>query len=153
MPPGQKPSIRSGAPKPPSVRLAFLANLRLGHSVARAAREAGTARRTVFEWKAADSEFAKAWEDAYDEGTDLIEDEATRRAVEGCDRPVFQGGIQVGVVREYSDTLANLMLQGRRPEKFRKSSVELTGPNGGPIQAKMEIEFVEAPKPQAPVKK
>lgn len=137
--------MRPGAPKPPEVRVAFLNNLRLGYSVSKAARAAGVAPRTVMEWKAEDADFASEWELAYSEGTDLLEDEALRRAKDGVDRPVFQGGIQVGVVREYSDTLATLMLHGRRPEKFNKSRVELTGKDGGPIAAVMEVEFVDPP--------
>jgi hypothetical protein len=30
------------------------------------------------------------------------------------DRPVFQGGVCVGMVREYSDTLMPMLLSGRR---------------------------------------
>jgi hypothetical protein len=54
-------------------------------------------------------------------GTDLIEEEARRRVVEGYDRPVFQGGKLVGVVRVYSDELAALLLRGRRPEVYRET--------------------------------
>jgi hypothetical protein len=48
-----------------------------------------------------------------------LEDEAVRRAYEGVERPVFQGGKQVGVVREYSDTLLIFLLKALRPEKYR----------------------------------
>ncbi|MDP2936788.1 MAG: hypothetical protein Q8O86_09895 [Dehalococcoidia bacterium] len=37
----------------------------------------------------------------------------------GTEKPVFQGGQQVGVVREYSDVLLIFLLKGARPEKYR----------------------------------
>jgi hypothetical protein len=49
-------------------------------------------------------------------GTDVIEQEARRRPIDGYDRPIFQGGKKVGVVRMYSDQLAAMLLRGRRPE-------------------------------------
>ena len=51
--------------------------------------------------------------------TDVIEQEARRRAVDGYDRPVFQGGKLVGVVRVYSDQLTAMLLRGRRPQIYR----------------------------------
>jgi hypothetical protein len=55
-------------------------------------------------------------------GTDLIEQEARRRAVEGYDRPVFQRGELAGLERVYSDMLLALLLRGRRPEIFRETT-------------------------------
>jgi hypothetical protein len=39
--------------------------------------------------------------------------------VEGVDKPVYQGGVLVGYVREYSDQLLVTLLKAHRPEKFR----------------------------------
>jgi hypothetical protein len=51
-------------------------------------------------------------------GTDLLEDEARRRALAG------------------SDLLLMFTLKSRRPWKFRDNSkVELSGPGGGPVKA------------------
>jgi hypothetical protein len=55
-------------------------------------------------------------------GTDLIEQEAWRRAVDGYDRPVFQDGELVGLVRAYSDVLLMMLLRGRRPEAYREGT-------------------------------
>ena len=46
---------------------------------------------------------------------DNLEAEAYRRAVEGVERPVYQGGRLVGTVREYSDSLLTIMLRARHP--------------------------------------
>lgn len=77
-------------------------------------------RQAVYALRSLDGEFAQAWEDAYESGTDVYEDEVKRRAVEGTEKPVFyQGGI-VGHIREYSDTLLIVALKGRRPERYRE---------------------------------
>lgn len=109
-------------------REAFLSALREGASVSAAAKKAGVGRSTVYEWRNADDDFARAWDDAYETGTDAIEDEAKRRAVEGTDKPIFYKGAQVATVKEYSDTLLMQQLNARRPEKYRTNhKVEHTG--------------------------
>lgn len=109
-------------------RSKFLEALASGFSVTGAAEQAGIHRGTPYDWRNADPEFAKAWQIALDAGTDRLEDEAWRRAVEGSERPVFQMGAQVGKTREYSDLLLIFLLKGRRPEKYRDNSkLEVTG--------------------------
>lgn len=57
-----------------------------------------------------------------------MEDEAFRRAVNGTEKPVYQGKELVGHVREYSDTLMIFMLKARRPEKFKdRVASEISG--------------------------
>ena len=46
------------------------------------------------------------------------EDEADRRAMEGVDKPVYQGGRLVGYQKDYSDSLLALMLKAGNPDKF-----------------------------------
>lgn len=111
----------------------FLAKLEEGSTVSAAAAAVNIGRRTAYEWRADDTAFANAWDEAVEVGTDLLEDEAKRRAADGYDEPVFWQGKQVGVVRKYSDRLLQVMLKARRPEKF-KDRFENTGPGGGPIQ-------------------
>ena len=59
----------------------FLAALSQTASVTRACEIANLPRRTVYNWRAMDPEFARAWEVALDLGTDALEDEAIRRAL------------------------------------------------------------------------
>ena len=78
-----------------------------------------------------DPEFKTAYEAAGEEAVQVLEDEAIRRAYEGVERPVSQGGKKVGVVQEYSDTLLIFLLKGARPNKYRDNvRQEVTGPNG-----------------------
>ena len=117
------------------VRAAFLAGLEDGMTIAAASKAAGAGRRTMYDWREADTDFAAAWDDAYETGTDVLEDEAKRRAADGVEEPVFYQGEKVATVRKYSDTLLIFMLKGRRPEKF-KDRHEHTGKDGGPIETK-----------------
>lgn len=133
----------------------FLDQLREGETPRCAAIAAGSGLTTLREWKADDPEFAKQWEDAYDEGTDVLVKEAQRRAIHGYEEVTIttsdgpKGSSESKTVTtKYSDTLLNITLQARRPGEFGKSRVELTGKDGGPIQAMMEVEFVEAPAKQ-----
>ncbi|GIV18957.1 MAG: hypothetical protein KatS3mg023_1991 [Armatimonadota bacterium] len=79
----------------------FLAALSRGCSVSQAARLAGVSRQHAYRCRARSATFAEAWQDAWEQGTDALEDEAVRRALAG------------------SDTLLMFLLKARRPEKFR----------------------------------
>ena len=119
----------------PEKEIAFLAALAATCSVTRACEAAGLGRRTAYEWREADPDFAARWEKAKRIGAEALEDECVRRATEGVDEPVFYQGYECGTVRKYSDTLAIFLLKGAMPEKYRENTrMELTGANGGPVQ-------------------
>jgi hypothetical protein len=113
----------------------FLSALREGRSVSAAAADAGVSYRLAYYWRAKDAEFAKAWQEALEEGTDRLEDEARRRAVEGTTKPIYHRGERVGEVQVYSDALLMLLLRARRPDKYR-DRVEHTGKDGAPLEVK-----------------
>lgn len=118
---------------------AFLAALRDSGNVRLACQAAKVARPTVYEYRQADPGFATAWNEALDEACDLLEAEARRRGLEGVDKPVFHQGEEVGVVRNYSDTLLIFLLKGARPWKYRDHvSHEVIGQGGGPIRIRAE---------------
>jgi len=84
------------------------------------------------------------WQKALEIAADLLEDEAVRRAKEGTQKPVFQGGQLVGHVQEYSDTLMIFLLKGAKPKKYvERLQQEVSGPDGGPIKAEVTVEFVK----------
>jgi hypothetical protein len=68
----------------------FLAALSLGSTATAAAGASGVALRTFYDHKGSD--LRDAWEEAYREGTELLEDEARRRGAEGWDEPVYYQG-------------------------------------------------------------
>lgn len=91
---------------------------------------------TVRTWKREDPAFAREFEAAYEFSIDLLEKEAIRRAFDGWEETVYQGGKAVGTVRKFSDVLLIFLMKGARPGKYRDNSrVELTGADGGPIQS------------------
>lgn len=107
----------------PEKDAAFLDTLRDGASISAACLAAGYGRASAYEWREQDQTFKAAWDDAAEEGTDRMEDEAYRRAVRGTTKPVYQGKERVGEVQEYSDTLMIFMLKARRREKFSDKHV------------------------------
>jgi len=78
--------------------------LRHGLTVTRACIEAEVAFSTVHSWRTHDPEFKAKWDEAIEQGTDLLQDVATQRALAG------------------SDTLLMFLLRMRRPEKYRRSA-------------------------------
>ena len=98
---------------------AFLRALSEGLCVREAARVAGTCPSTVYHHRQADEAFCACWNRAAERGTELLEQEAVRRAYHGVGRPVFYKGEQCGTIQEYSDPLLIFMLKARRPEMYR----------------------------------
>lgn len=128
------PKKRTRGRKTRDWRPAFLAALADAGLVKEACEVAGVHRSTVYEERQRNETFALAWHDVEEETTERMEREAIRRAAEGVERPVFQGGKHVGSIREFSDTLLIFMLKARRPEVYRETTRhEHSGPNGGPI--------------------
>lgn len=132
------PSARTN--RTPKKRAAFLSELAERGNVTDAARAAGIPRRSAYEWRGADPDFAAAWDAALDEAADTMEREAWRRAIEGVEKPVFgslggkSGSGEIGRVQEYSDTLLIFLLKGARPEKYRERiDARHSGPDGDAI--------------------
>lgn len=132
---------------PQRLREMFLGELRKRGNVSEAARAAKVGRKTVYQWKDAEPEFAAAWDEAIEQAIDAMEAEAYRRAVEGYDEPVFgrvakdEDG-QVGVIRKYSDSLMTTLLKAHRPEKYReRAEVQHSGA--------VQIEYVNDWREQA----
>jgi hypothetical protein len=109
----------------PEKKAAFLDALAEGASVTKAASAAGLGRTAAYAWREDDEGFKAEWDSAVEAGTDVMEDEALRRAVNGVSKPVFHKGTACGYVQEYSDTLMIFMLKARRPDKYKdRAAVE-----------------------------
>jgi len=107
---------------------AFLAAFAEVGTVTRAAEISGVCRKSHTNWLKSDSDYADAFALAEQQACDRLEQEARRRAVEGVDKPVYQRGVKVGVVREYSDTLLIFLMKGAMPEKYKdRVSQEFSG--------------------------
>ena len=122
----------------PAISLAdrnlFLAALEAGWSVSHAAANTTVHRRRFYDLRDADEKFAAQWDDAVVVGTHALEDEARRRAVDGWDEPVYQGGKLVGQVHKYDSGLIQFLLRKRDPSYRDNARLEVTGANGGPVE-------------------
>lgn len=83
-------------------------------------RKIKVAKSTIYKYRKEDAAFAEEWDEIDDAITAEIEKEAHRRAVEGVEKPIYQGGKKVGSVKQYSDRLLEMLLKARRPEKYRE---------------------------------
>ncbi|MBF0184687.1 MAG: terminase [Magnetococcales bacterium] len=99
----------------PARKRAFLLALAETGCLGHACRAVGVSRQAVHEWRRDDQVFAGAVEEALEQAADQLEIAARRRAVEGVQEPVYQGGQQVGIVQRYSDTLLLALLRAHRP--------------------------------------
>ena len=99
----------SQQPKDPRGRRKVFAALRAGKSIAAAARAAGIGRRTAYDWRDRDAAFAARWDEAWEIGTDCLEDLALKGAEEGSER------------------LLLALLKARRPDRYQRMVVEHEG--------------------------
>jgi len=97
----------------------FLRQLRWTCNVTKASQKINISRVTAYSAKKVNPEFAAAWENALQEGIDLLEEKARQRAFEGIERNIFYQGKVVGKQKEYSDGLTMFLLKAHRPEKYR----------------------------------
>lgn len=116
----------------------------------RAAAAVDVGWNTLYYWRKTDEEFAEAWQAAIEVGTDVLEDEAVRRGMEGIDEPLTHQGQftyttdEKGVrhqntIKKYSDTLliVALKMRGRLVERS-----EVSGPGGQPVLHAVEHHIV-----------
>lgn len=126
---------------------AFLGALAECGILSQAAEAAGVDRATVWRRRQDDAEFSAACDQAIDMAADKLEAEARRRALEGVEEPVYQGGQLIGTKTVYSDSLLALLLKGRRKRVFAER-VETTGADGGPVKTQV---LVATGVPSAPL--
>jgi hypothetical protein len=105
----------------------FLKSLRASRTIEGAVETSGVTRSQHRNWLDKDEAYQDKYNETIEEISESLEREAIRRAVDGWDEPVYQGGILVGVKRKFSDSLLIFMLKGVRQEKYRETSQEVTG--------------------------
>jgi hypothetical protein len=132
----------------PEKEAAFLETLAESANVTKSCEINGIARRSAYEWREKDPDFAKRWDEAINLGVDALEDEAVRRGRDGVDEPVFYQGQVCGMIRRYSDTMLIVSLKARRPEKYSER-FQHTGAEGGPITTEVVYRWAEPGKEEA----
>jgi hypothetical protein len=115
--------MRGRTNRTPEKRARVLEAIRSGMNHASAARAAGMSRRSLFEWKAADPEFAREVDDVYEVATDLLADHAMKRALSSDGHN--------------HDALLIFLLRMRDPERFNRKMVDakIVGDPNHPVVA------------------
>lgn len=108
----------------------FFDALERGLGVTESARVAGYARRSVYEYRDKDTEFAARWQDAVQNHIETMEMEADRRALEGVEEPVYYQGKECGRVRKFSDNLLMFRLKALNPEVYRERTENINNVQG-----------------------
>jgi hypothetical protein len=98
----------------------FLAALERCGCVTTACRVVQKGRRTAYDLRDKDPEFAAAWDEIVDRELDQLEASAMKRAQRG------------GLKRRFSDTLTIFMLRQRRPDKWARAE-KLKLDHGGDV--------------------
>ena len=124
---------------------AFLAAYSEIGVVTHAADAAQVDRKMHWHWMQSDPNYPEKFALAKEEACDVLEREARRRAVDGWDEPVYQGGVLVGHKRRYSDVMLAMMLNGNMPEKYARHKVEHSGPGGGALKTENTLIQVYLP--------
>lgn len=109
----------------------FLETLRKTCNVTLASQAAGITSGTAYKHKQIDALFAERWDEALQEGIDLLEAEAHRRAFQGVEEDIYYQGAVCGTVRKYSDSLTQFLLKAHRPDKYRERSQVDQNVSGG----------------------
>ncbi len=126
--------------KPQSWVPLFIAALRQMPVFTFAAKAAGITYSKAMDTRRKDPEFAKLCSVAIEQGEDMIEIAAIKRATVGWQESIYgrdaKGNpVKVGEKTLYSDRLCEVLLKGRKPTVYRERvSQELSGPGGAPIQ-------------------
>lgn len=95
--------------------------------VGKSAKFAGVGPVAVWRWRQNSEVFAKWYAELNSLGVLQLEEEAKRRAFEGILKPVYQKGVRVGTVREFSDTLAMFLLRAYDARFRETTNVNVTG--------------------------
>lgn len=125
----------------------FLAEFTRTHSRMSALTMAGVpSLRVIDQWIQNDPEFKYRYVEAQALLADQMEAAAFERGVRGVERPIFQGGMLVGHVREYSDTMLTTLLKAKLPEQYgtvrHTLDVGVFGGDKGPMPNPLTIEEV-----------
>jgi hypothetical protein len=102
----------------------FLSALRTLPVIRVACKEAGISRKTAYQWRERDPEFRAQWDEAHEDGIDMLEATLHKRARE-------------------KDTLASIfLLKAWRPERYREHATTAVQVN---VVTKLERVVVQKP--------
>jgi len=107
----------------------FLAHLAAGGTAREAARVTGRNFTSFYALRRTDDEFARQWDEAVETGTEVLEGEATRRAVDGYVVTRYNpDGSVAWTEHRHDNGLLQFLLKGRKPEVYRDGPQVDVGP-------------------------
>jgi len=106
----------------PEFKETFLSMLSSVPNITAVCKLLGVYPGTIDRHRKNDPKFDAAIREHMEQGYDMIEEEARRRAVDGVLEPVFYMGEEIGAVRKYSDKLLSQLLKAYKPKKFNPGS-------------------------------
>jgi hypothetical protein len=110
-----------------SKKPAVIAAYKRTFSISEATEAAGVPRDTHYDWLKSDPAYKAAFEASKDEAIESLEDHAVKRAKAG------------------SDVLTMFLLNGARPEKYKRvQQQQHTGPDGGPLAVTVNLRFTDS---------
>lgn len=112
-------------------------------NIMEAAKLAGISRTSHYRWINKFDEYRKTWTRTQHLAREYLESELASRATKGWLEPVYYQGQKVGSVRRFDGATGMALLRGMWPEKYGTLRQEISGPQGTPIQAKIEVVFVK----------
>jgi len=124
-------------PLTPERVAAFMNALETLGNAAAAAQLTQLSRAALYSQRRSDPAFRQRWDDAMLIGIEAQEDEMRRRAFKGVLRPVFYKGDVCGYTTEYSDSNAQFLMKGAKPEIYARERLDVTMKGG------LEIKYAE----------
>jgi hypothetical protein len=104
---------------------AFLAYVSEVPDVVKAAEVAGIGRTLHYNWMREDPTYPERFAEAWEAGIDALEAACQRRAMVGYEKPIYYKGEPVGTEIVYSDRLAEFLLTGNRPARYRPKGLDI----------------------------
>ena len=133
--PADRKNIKQFNTFPEKKREQFLTLLSETNNVTKSAKTVGVTYQFIQKLVKHDPIFAEQFDEALEIATDNLEEALYNRGLHGTEKGIYFQGEKIDTVREFSDTAAIFLLKGLRPERYRdKSSVEITGKDGGPVE-------------------
>ena len=124
----------------------FLDVLARTGNITRSAKAVGYADTTYLRrLKKSDKDFSEKWEMAYLSGSDMLLDEAQRRALHGIEEEIYYKGEVVGTKLVYSDAVLMFLIRGQHPDKYGQG----VGKGGAQINFGVAILPMQAANEQA----
>lgn len=100
------------------MREGYLSLIREGYTNKDAAAACGCGTKYFQRRRKEFPEFEKAYQEAREDGNDVIRAEIKRRGIDGVERAIYHDGKVVGKKKEYSDNLLMFLAKSRMKEEF-----------------------------------